>query len=137
VIVVDANIIAYFYLDFGTPQTQLAESLMRRDCEWVAPRLWRSEFRSILAKYLRGGQLSLPQAVDMMAAAESIVGAAEYEPPSVVVLRLAQQSGCSTYDCEYVALARDLKVPLLTADQAVLRQFPTLAVSMAAFLAQG
>ena len=59
-IVVDANIIAYFYLNFGTPQTQLAESLMRRDCEWVAPRLWRSEFRSILAKYLRGGQLSAP-----------------------------------------------------------------------------
>jgi predicted nucleic acid-binding protein len=48
------------------------------------------------------------------------------------VLSLAAQSGCSAYDCEFVALAQDLRVPLVTTDRQILKAFPTVAVSPAA-----
>ncbi len=45
--------------------------------------------------------------------------------------------GCirPAYDCEFVALARDLNVPLVTSDKQVLTQFPDVATSLATFVA--
>jgi len=43
-------------------------------------------------------------------------------------------SDCSAYDCEYVALAQDLDVPLVTTDRQVLREFPKIAVSLEKFV---
>jgi predicted nucleic acid-binding protein len=48
-------------------------------------------------------------------------------------LGLAHDSGCSPYDCEYVALAQDLDTPLVTTDGPVLDAFPDTAVSPADF----
>lgn len=50
------------------------------------------------------------------------------------VLSLALDSGCSAYACEFVWLARDVRVPLLTADRQVLGAFPDTAVPADAFL---
>ncbi len=58
----------------------------------------------------------------------------EYEVPSLPVMRLVNESICSAYDCEFVALAQDLKVPLVTVDEQILDQFPSVATSMNAFL---
>jgi predicted nucleic acid-binding protein len=49
------------------------------------------------------------------------------------VLELASRSGCSAYDCEFVALAQDLEVPLVTNDRQILKAFPTIAISPSAF----
>ena len=50
------------------------------------------------------------------------------------ILELAAQSKCTAYDCEYVALAQDLGVPLVTTDKQILRAFPKTAVSMEKFV---
>jgi predicted nucleic acid-binding protein len=50
-IVTDTNLLAYLFL--GGPGTILARAVFIRDSEWAAPFLWRSEFRSVVAKYLR------------------------------------------------------------------------------------
>ncbi len=50
---------------------------------------------------------------------------------SYEVLHLAQISHCSAYDCEFVALARRLDVPLVTADKQILKAFPLIALSLA------
>lgn len=58
-IVVDTNIIAYLYLPHDC--TDAAERLLIKQPEWAAPLLWRSEFRNVLALYLRKGVLTFDQ----------------------------------------------------------------------------
>ena len=47
--------------------------------------------------------------------------------------RAVRETNCSAYDCEYVALAEDLQVQLVTSDKAILRDFPARATSPEAF----
>ncbi len=54
------------------------------------------------------------------------VSVAEIDP--IAVLRLNETSGCTTYDVEYVWLATELDLPLVTSDQQVIRAFPEVAV---------
>jgi predicted nucleic acid-binding protein len=42
-------------------------------------------------------------------------------------------STCSAYDCEYVALAEELAVPLVTADRQLLTRFGERVVSVRPF----
>jgi predicted nucleic acid-binding protein len=95
--------------------------------------LWRSETRNALIGLVRAGALSTEEAVRIMAQAERLLAGPEYAAPSPRVVLLAHESGCSAYDCEYVALAEDLGVPLITTDRAILRVFPDRAVSPRAF----
>jgi predicted nucleic acid-binding protein len=127
-IVVDVNVVAYLYLP--GPFTQSAESLLLRDADWAVPRLWRSEFRNILATYLRQGLLSLEQAIDIFKSAQDLLADNEFEVSALPVLRLAHETGCSADDCEYVALAQHLSVRLVTADKQLLKAFPAVATAL-------
>jgi predicted nucleic acid-binding protein len=129
-IVVDSNILAYLYLPGEF--TEAAEAWLVRDPEWAAPLLWRSEFRNILAGYLRRGMLTFEQTCRLQAEAESLMDGFEFEVPSREVLELVRDSGCSAYDCEFVALARLRGVKLVTMDKKVLSAFPQYAVSLRA-----
>jgi predicted nucleic acid-binding protein len=124
-IVVDSNIIAYLYLpcDF----THATEALFIADPDWAAPILWRSEFRNILAGYVRRQTLTLAQAYQLQREAERLLAGQEYEVDSLDVLTLVQASDCSAYDCEFVALAKRLGAKLVTMDKKILHAFPTLA----------
>jgi len=132
-IVVDSNIIGYLYLT--SARSSHAEQLLLKDAQWAAPLLWRSEFRNVLALYIRKRLLSLEAAQEIMDEAINLMMDQEYEVVSSQVLRLAAQSSCSAYDCEFVALAQDLSVPLITVDKQVLDQFSQVAVSLDKYLA--
>jgi predicted nucleic acid-binding protein len=129
VIVADVNLLAYLYLPGKF--TDLAEDLLLRDSEWAVPRLWRSEFNNILATYMRKGLLALDDALVIQRQAHVLVAGNEYDIPAAVVLRLAQRSGCSAYDCEYLALAEHLDVRLVSGDAKVVKTFPGRAISLA------
>jgi len=127
-IVVDSNVIAYLYLPGD--HTARAESLLQRDADWVVPLLWRSEFRNILAGYMRRRAFTFDMARDLQAEAEDLLAGAEHEVDSRLVLELVRDSDCSAYDCEYVALATSLGVKLVTGDTKVLKAFPSCAVPL-------
>ena len=127
-IVVDTNVIAALYLP--NEYSALAEALLLQDADWAAPALWRSELRNVLALYLRKKLLNFEQACQIQNQAESLMIANEYQINSVQVLRLAQSSGCSAYDCEFVALAQHLSVKLITQDKQILAQFPQHALKL-------
>jgi len=132
VIVADANLLAYLVIQGA--HTAAARAVAGRDDERAAPRLWRSELMSTLAGYVRTGETDIAGAVERHAAAEAAVGEREFDVEAGAVLELATVSGCSTYDCEYVAVARMLGVPLITSDREVLRAFPRIAVSPEQFV---
>lgn len=132
-IVVDTNTIAYLYLP--TEYTGDVENLLDVDSEWIAPALWRSEFRNILALYIRKNLLDFNTACEMQAEAEKLLANNEYQVDSVSVLRLANETGCSAYDCEFVALATSLNLKLITADKKLLNTFPNIAFTAKNFIA--
>ena len=121
-IVVDSNVLAYFYLP--GEYTSYAEALLEREPEWAAPVLWRSEFRNILAGYMRRGALAFPQACALQREADGLLSGLEFEIDSLSVLELVRDSHCSAYDCEFVALAARLESTLVTMDKKLLRAFP-------------
>ena len=129
-IIVDTNVLAYLYLP--GEYTEAAEALLEREPEWAAPSLWRSEFRSILAGYLRRGNLTFEQACSLQSEAEGLLIGSEYEVDSLRVLELVRDSDCSAYDCEFIALANTLKTKLVTMDGKLLRAFPEIAVPLSA-----
>ncbi len=124
-IVADTNLIAY--LAMPSPYTEAAERLLVRDPEWVAPALWGSEFRNVLSLYLRKGLIRFEQALEIQAEMESLFQGKEYEVASLDVLSLVNQSECSAYDCEFVALAKGLGVRLVTMDRKLVSCFPDTA----------
>lgn len=127
-IVVDSNVLAYLYLpcEFSAA----AEALLEQTPEWAAPVLWRSEFRNILAGYMRRKTLTFEQAHSLQAEAEALLLGMEFEVESRAVLDLVNKSDCSAYDCEFMALAERLDTKLVTMDKKLLRAFPKRAVAL-------
>ena len=132
-IVADTNLLIYLYVQ--GQRTQESEAVLQQDAVWTAPLLWRSEFRNVLIRLVRTDALQLEKALAIIDEAERWLTGHEYSVVSRQVLELASRSGCSAYDCEFVALAQDLEVPLVTNDRQILKAFPTIAVSPSAFMA--
>lgn len=131
-IVADTNLISYLLIQ--GPDTMRAEAVFRKDPVWAAPILWRSEFRNVIAGYMRNRAMPLPDALGIMADAEILLANNEHHVDSAPVLAMAYSSGCAAYDCEFVLLAELLQLPLVTADTKVLRAFPKVAVSFEDFI---
>ncbi len=103
-IVVDTNVIAYLWLPGA--RTAAAERLLKKDSDWNAPLLWRSEFRNVLAGCLRRGDVKLETALQIANGAEGQMRGREFSVPSAQVLARVEESACSAYDCEFVVLAQ-------------------------------
>ena len=127
-IVADTNIISYLLLP--TIFSDKASQLYQSDPEWAAPVLWRSEFRNVLALYMRRKIITLAEALVIQEEAEALMGDGEFTVPSVLVLSLTDSSTCSAYDCEFIALARQLSIKLMTEDKKILTEFSDVAVSL-------
>ena len=130
-IVVDANVIVYLVV--RGPNTPAAKSVFKHDPYWRAPPLWRSEVRNALLGHVRWARLQFANALEAMEYAERVLRAGEEAVDSRRVLELAVASGRSAYDCEYVALAEHLNVPLVTADRALLQAFPDTTRALDSF----
>ena len=130
-IVVDTNVLAYLLIE--GEWTARARSARLKDPAWVAPALWRSEFRNVLTLHQRHGGLPRAKALLLMGEAEGLLGAEDFQVDSARVLDLAAASGCTAYDCEFAALAEELQVPLVTSDRDLLKAFPALAVPLEKF----
>ena len=131
-IVADTNTIAYLYLP--TAQTDDVVSLLHKDPHWVAPLLWRSEFRNVLALYIKKGIIDVSTAIAMQSQAEQQLADNEYSVKSMDVLALASGSGCSAYDCEFISLANSLNLKLITGDKKLIQMFPQVAMTAGDYL---
>jgi predicted nucleic acid-binding protein len=131
VIVTDTNL--FLYLFVRGSRTSEAEAVFDRDAIWLAPLLWRSEFKNALVGLVRRGDVLLEEALHLVEEAEQWMDGREYSVRSSHVLQLAERSGCSAYDCEFISVALDLQAPMVTMDKQLLKAFPTVAVHPVAF----
>ena len=129
-IVADTNLIVYLFITGD--QTNLAQKVLDKDPYWIVPPLWQSEFRNVLAAYIRRG-MTLKQAVRIMENALLTLENRQVIPSAVEVLQLIAESQCTAYDCEFVALARQLNIRVVTADKQLLDQFPDCTISLEEF----
>jgi predicted nucleic acid-binding protein len=132
VIVVDTNIICYRWIP--SSHSTDAERALAKDADWIAPLLWRSEFRNALAGAIRQDLITLAGANDIADKAEWHFVNHEFAVSSRAVLDLIANSACSAYDCEFVALALAEGVQLVTTDRQILHEFPEVAISLNKFV---
>jgi predicted nucleic acid-binding protein len=126
-IVVDANVIAYRVL--ANDRTTLALRLFDMDGEWISTSLWEYEFSNILAMPLRNEAWNVQQAVNALRDARKFL-ARVMEPSTETVFEIVRRHKITAYDAQYVALAIELNVPLVTEDKELLKKFPGKAYSM-------
>ncbi|MEM9758080.1 MAG: type II toxin-antitoxin system VapC family toxin [Pseudomonadota bacterium] len=131
-IVVDTDVIAAFWIK--TARTDLAHRARRRDADWIAPLLWRSEMRSVLRQYLTHDLLAYADALWTAEKAEAMLAGQEYAVRTPAVLKLVERTGHSAYDCEFVALAEAQGVPLVTGDRRLAERFPQVAMILEDFV---
>jgi predicted nucleic acid-binding protein len=131
VIVVDANVLVASVVSL--PRTADVRRLRSVDGDWHAPILWRSELRHVLTRLARQGSLGRGQAETALRRLAADMLGKEHQPDNVEALRIAIRSRLSAYDAEYVVVAQELGVPLVTSDEDVLAAFPRVAVRPEAF----
>lgn len=131
-IVVDTNVICYRWT--SSPNSAAAETALAKDPHWIAPLLWRSEFRNIVALAIKKKALTIHAAQEIVRRAEASFERSEFAVSSDAVLQLVARSNCTAYDCEFVALAHAERVQLVTADRQILHEFPEVAISLNRFV---
>jgi predicted nucleic acid-binding protein len=132
VIVVDTNIVCYRWIP--GPHSHDVDKVLAKDPDWIAPLLWRSEFRNALAGAIRQKLITIDVAVNIIERAQWHFADREFAVSSRAVLNLVARSACTAYDCEFVALAEEQRVPLVTVDRRILRDFPKLAIPLDEFV---
>ena len=125
-IVVDANLVANLLIQ--SEHSPLAVQVFGKDPDWYAPLLWQSEVRSIVTSYFRYKQMALAKAYQIMDEAHRLMMDHERFISSNLVLELVSSSKCTSYDCEYVALAKEMNLTLVTFDKQVVAEFSQIAV---------
>ena len=131
-IIVDTNVLVYLFVQ--STQTHSAMTVRMKDPNWHASLLWRSEFRNAMARHMRAGTFTFDQALSTLRQVENMMDGKDHEVNSADVMRLVSESDCSVYDCEFVALAQQLDVSLVTSDRRILHEFPNVAVTPAEFM---
>lgn len=131
-IAVDSNIIAYLLIP-NDKYNDLADRLFQKDSRWVAPILWQFEFMNILTSYYRHGILNAEDCKTIYDDAQKTVvtrGMGDFKD----VFKLVECSQLTSYDCEFVAFATNLGLPLITEDKKILNEFPNIALSIDQYL---
>ena len=125
-IVVDANLIGNLFMQ--SSNSPIAVQVFEKDPDWYTPFLWQSEVRSIVTSYYRHNMITLDRAVQAMEEAHHLMIDHDRFVSSSLVLELVGTSNCTLYDCEYVALAREMNLTLVTFDKQIVRAFSRIAV---------
>jgi predicted nucleic acid-binding protein len=131
VIVADTNLVAYTVIP--GPHDLAVQRVRAADDDWVAPRLLRSELLNVIARNMAHGKMDRDKALKTFRRGMSMVRLGR-DPDPIGVCNLCRSAGCTSYDGEFIWLAQELGVPLVTADAKVLAAFPDTAVSFEAFV---
>jgi len=81
----------------------------------------------VVSLHFRKNLINYLEALDAVEKGVKLIGDREHEVSSFAIMEFIQNSGCSAYNCEFIALADRLGVNLITYDKQILKEFPSLA----------
>lgn len=131
-IVVDANVIVYRAVIGG--KTTLARQVAQVDSDWAVPLLCKHELANVLLQQMKQNRLSREDLPAAWTDFEAIIGNNEHAVSLPSVALLAHERGITAYDAQYVWLAQDLSIKLITEDRELLASSPREALSMEQFI---
>jgi predicted nucleic acid-binding protein len=131
VIVADTNVVAYFLIP-GTA-TADAERVRSKDHDWVSPNLLRYEWMNVVGQHVRTKRIERDIGLKLYRRGLALARFEDLPSDPLSILKMCEATGSSPYDLEYVWLAMELGVPLVTADQHVVRAYPEVAVHLGTF----
>jgi predicted nucleic acid-binding protein len=132
VVLVDTNILVYLLIQGD--QTASAQALYARDPDWRSEAFILVEFSNVLATYVRARALPPEKGLDLLADAETRLPVLT-TVPHARALETAARFGISAYDARFIALAKDLRMKLVTEDTKLLAGVPSLTCSLARAIA--
>ena len=133
-IVIDANILIYALIECDN--SRLIPQLRAKDADWRTTGLCLHETLNVLATYQRRGLLTLEQCRELLKSANRFITVAQCEVDMEASLAAAAKYGITGYDAQYVALAQNLAVPLITEDRKLRQAVPGIGISMQEFIEQ-
>ncbi len=127
-VVFDASVAVKWFV--READSDLARGLIGRPIEIHAPTLLRFEVISGLSKQWRKKLIAADQVEDGAAALERMIAFWHDDPELAAnACKLSLALDHPVYDCVYIALARRLAAPLVTADRRLLDRAPEIAIS--------
>lgn len=131
-IVADVNVFLHSVVE--SEHGDAARRVFDADPDWIAPALLRVEFLNVLATWNRRGIMSAINCQKTWHQAVKLIPDNLVEPDLNLALNLSLNHQITAYDAQYVHVAIDHNLPLVTEDRELLRKFPQTAISMADFL---
>ncbi len=126
-IVVDSSVISFLFLEGEL--TESVKELHRIDSEWITPPILNHEMLNILAVVGTADQAVAPME-EIWRDIRALLGSRQQVPDPLRSLHLAIELEISGYEAQYVALAQQLNMPLVTEEQRLLEQLPDLCLSI-------
>jgi predicted nucleic acid-binding protein len=121
VIVADASVVTFLFLEGEL--SGVAQEIYRIDPNWVTPPILNHELLNILAA-VGSSEGNVQVMEDLWREARGVLGSRQQIPDPLRSLRLAIELGISGYQAQYLALADQLRLPLLTTDRMLLDLLP-------------
>ena len=124
---VDTNILAYLLIEGD--RTPAAQALYARDPDWRSEAFIMVELSNILATYVRSQAMTHKQSLGLLAKAQALM-------PTLTDLQHAQgletatEFRISAYDARFIAVAKQMRVKLVTEDAKLRTAVPAWTVSL-------
>lgn len=126
-VLVDTNILAYLVIDGD--RTAVAQELFEHDSDWCSEAFAMVEFSNIIATYVRTGALTHLQGARLLTDGQALIPTL-HNMVNAQALETAMQYEISAYDARFIALARQLKLKLVTEDRKLRTAVPAWTISL-------
>lgn len=135
-IIVDTNAVFHFFAS-KKQEGQDMKNVYELDKHWIVPYLFWYELLNVFCSQIKYASMTLERAQELYEMVRVFFYDRVYSSNPQKVLNIAVESECSVYDCEFVAIAIDFGIPLITYDKKILKTFSNIAMTADTFIQKG
>lgn len=131
-VVVDCNVLVHLLVQ--GEETARARALLKADADWHSDALIMIELANVLALAVRAKRIAMRDATPVLTQARTVMEPGLHVAGDHDAWDAAHDFRVSAYDARYLAIARELGVPLVTEDAKLRSAAPKITRSLAAMV---